>query len=94
MKTAIQQVLEYIESEMYKVANNSSKDGVSKIQEQFYAGSYSTFAKILLELEVNFLEKEKDQIINAYADGRISVINKEIISYQKYYDSKFSHQYE
>lgn len=37
-----------------------------------------------------YLEKEKDQIINAYTDGRMSVITKEIISYKEYYNSKFS----
>ena len=34
-------------------------------------------------------EMEKQQIINAYADGRISVIDREIISYEQYYNEKF-----
>lgn len=34
-------------------------------------------------------EMEKQQIIDAYADGRISVIDREIISYEQYYNEKF-----
>ena len=34
-------------------------------------------------------EMEKQQIIDAYADGRISVINREIISYEQYYNETF-----
>jgi len=34
-------------------------------------------------------EKEKQQIIDAYSDGRLSVITKEIISYEQYYEQTF-----
>ena len=34
-------------------------------------------------------EMEKQQIIDAYADGRISVVNREIISYEQYYREKY-----
>jgi polyhydroxyalkanoate synthesis regulator protein len=46
------------------------------------------FPNLLSNID-EFLEKEKQQIINSYAEGRISVITKEIISYQEYYDSTF-----
>ena len=48
-----------------------------------------TICEIKAQIEM-FKKIEKDQIIDAYADGRISVINKEIISYKKYFDSKFN----
>ena len=50
--------------------------------------------KLVIGLAVVRLEKEKDQIINSYSDGRLSVITKEIISYQDYYDSNFGHKVE
>ena len=34
-------------------------------------------------------EMEKEQIIKAYADGRISVLNREIIRYEQYYNETF-----
>jgi hypothetical protein len=40
------------------------------------------------------LEKEKDQIINSYCDGRLSVITKEIISYEQYYQDTFGRNIE
>ena len=36
-----------------------------------------------------FFELEKKQIIDAYADGTISVVTNEIISYNEYYNEKF-----
>ena len=35
-------------------------------------------------------EMEKQQIIDAYADGRISVVSSKIISYEQYYNEKFN----
>ncbi len=34
-------------------------------------------------------EMEKQQIIEAYADGRISVVKHQIISYEDYYNETF-----
>ena len=34
-------------------------------------------------------EMEKQQIIDAYADGRISVVSGKIISYDEYYNETF-----
>jgi hypothetical protein len=36
-----------------------------------------------------FFELEKQQIIDAYADGIISVVTNEIINYDEYYNEKF-----
>jgi hypothetical protein len=37
-------------------------------------------------------EMEKQQIIDAYADGRISVIKHQIISYEDYYNETFKNK--
>lgn len=45
-----------------------------------------------IELEKSIIkakELEKQQIIDAYSDGRLSVITKEIISYEKYYEETY-----
>ena len=34
-------------------------------------------------------EMEKQQIIDAYVDGKIAVLTKENISYEQYYNEKF-----
>ena len=34
-------------------------------------------------------EMEMEQTIDAYADGRISVVNRKIISYEQYYNETF-----
>ena len=41
------------------------------------------------ELVAKAKEMEKQHIIDAYADGRISVIDREIISYEQYYNETF-----
>lgn len=66
--------------ELWDVLNDAEHNGVYEIGTQ-------NFKRYI---EGIYLEKEKDQIINAYTDGRMSVITKEIISYKEYYDSKFS----
>jgi hypothetical protein len=52
--------------------------------------------KLSLEQANDFLplfeqakEIEKQQIIDAYTDGRLSVISREIISYEQYYNETF-----
>ena len=37
-------------------------------------------------------EMEKQQIIDAYADGRISVVSGKIISYDEYYNETFKNE--
>ena len=37
-------------------------------------------------------EIEKEQIIDAYADGRISVVSSKIISYEQYYNETFKNK--
>ena len=44
----------------------------------------------ILEAIHKIKEMEKQQIINAYADGRMSVIDREIISYEQYYNETFN----
>lgn len=69
MKTAIQQLIEELKANMAGVGVSSNESGVSKMEQQWYQASYSTMSKILLELEVNFLEIEKNQIRKSYNAG-------------------------
>ena len=39
------------------------------MQQQWYQASYSTMSRILLDLEVNYLEIEKNQIRRAFNQG-------------------------
>lgn len=55
---------------------------------------FDSKTQYIIENAIKAKEKEKEQIINAYAEGRISVITKEIISYQEYYNSNFGDKVE
>ena len=68
-KTAIQQLIEEIKANMAGVGVSSNESGVSKIQQQWYQASYSTMSRIVLDLEVNYLEIEKNQIRRAFNQG-------------------------
>ena len=68
-KTAIQQLIEEIKANMAGVGVSSNESGVSKMEQQWYQASYSTMSKILLDLEVNYLEIEKNQIRRAFNQG-------------------------
>ena len=65
-KTAIQQLIEEIKANMVGVGVSSNESGVSKMQQQWYQASYSTMSRIFLDLEVNYLEIEKNQIRRAF----------------------------
>lgn len=45
---------------------------------------------MIKKISIQAKEMEKQQIIDAYADGRFSVVNKEIISYEQYYNETFN----
>lgn len=68
-KTAVQQLIKGLKANMAGVGVSSNESGVSKMQQQWYQASYSTMSKILLDLEVNYLEIEKNQIRRAFNQG-------------------------
>jgi hypothetical protein len=49
---------------------------------------YETYKSKQIDLLEQAKEIEKDNIINSYCDGRLSVINREIISAEEYYNNK------
>jgi hypothetical protein len=53
---------------------------------------YETYKSKQIDLLEQAKEREKDNIINSYCDGRLSVINREVIRAEEYYNKKIKKQ--
>ena len=73
----------------------TGSDALNEIEdEQIRNGAKTLFQTtintIISRIDEELLEMEKQQIIDAYCDGRISVISHNIMSYEQYYNETFN----
>ena len=71
--TVVEQIIEYCKKEKNRDLNSR--------REVYY--------NIIRFCEEQAKEMEKEQIKDSYCDGRLSIINKQIISAEKYYNETF-----
>lgn len=72
------------------MSNNKQQTAVEQLAIALYEGGYlKGHGDEIQNLVDKAKEMEKEQIINDYCNGRISVVSKEIISYEQYYEQTY-----